>query len=372
MTVLTTVRGARVRSTDGTTRWSRSRKRRSLESVSLMGTAALLIAGVVIPAPFVIESSGPTFNTVGQFEDRELVRIDGAQTYPSEGNLDLTTVYVKGGPSGHVNAVNVLLGWLNPSDTVLPQDTVYEPTLTGQEVDDSNAAAMQSSQEDSVAAALDYLDKPFKTTLQVHASIPDTPADGVLEPGDTLVAMNSEDITELDQLRDGLDQAGDQGVDLTVKRGDETLTRHVDLTRSQDTGRWQLGVYLIPEYEFPLTADFELDQVGGPSAGMMFALGVIEELTPGSMVGSEHVAGTGTITPQGEVGPIGGIRQKLQGAADAGARYFLAPSGNCNEVTGYVPDGLEVIEVENLGEAVNAVEQAAAGNISALPSCGTR
>lgn len=356
----------------GSSRWTRWRKKQSLESVGLMGTAALLIAGVVLPAPFVVESSGPTFNTVGEYEDHQLVSIEGAQTYPSDGKLDLTTVYVKGGPAGRVNAVNVLMAWFDPTDTVLPEDAVYDPTLTGQEVDESNAAAMQTSQEDSVAAALDYLDKPYKTTLQVHASIPDTPADGVLEPGDTLLALNSEPITELDQLRDGLDEAGEKGVDLTVKRGEETVTHHVDLSRSEDTGRWQLGVYLTPEYDFPFTVDFELEQVGGPSAGMMFALGVIEELTPGSMVGTEHVAGTGTITPQGEVGPIGGIRQKLEGSAEAGARYFLAPNGNCNEVRGHVPEGMDVIEVETLGEAVNAVEQAAAGNVSSLPSCGTR
>lgn len=356
----------------GSSRWTRWRKKQSLESVGLMGTAALLIAGVVLPAPFVVESSGPTFNTVGEYEDQQLVSIEGAQTYPSDGKLDLTTVYVKGGPAGRVNAVNVLMAWFDPTDTVLPEDAVYDPTLTGQEVDESNAAAMQTSQEDSVAAALDYLDKPYKTTLQVHASIPDTPADGVLEPGDTLLAINSEPITELDQLRDGLDEAGEKGVDLTVKRGEETVTHHVDLSRSEDTGRWQLGVYLTPEYDFPFTVDFELEQVGGPSAGMMFALGVIEELTPGSMVGTEHVAGTGTITSQGEVGPIGGIRQKLEGSAEAGARYFLAPSGNCNEVRGHVPEGMDVIEVETLGEAVNAVEQTAAGNVSSLPSCGTR
>ena len=359
-------------STRDTVKRSRRRKKRSLESVSLMGTAALLIAGVVLPAPFVIESSGPTFNTVGQFENRELVHIEGAETYPSEGKLDLTTVYVKGGPSGAVNAVNVLLAWLNPSDSVLPEDAVYEPNLTGQEVDDFNAAAMQSSQEDSVAAALDHLGRPYDTTLEVHASIPDAPAHGVLEPGDTLVALNSEPITDLDQLRRGLDRAGENGVDLTVERDGERLTRHLDLTRSEDTGQWQLGVFLTPRYDFPITVDFELEQVGGPSAGLMFALGVIEELTPGSMVGTAHVAGTGTITPRGQVGPIGGIRQKLEGSAEAGASYFLAPSGNCNEVRGYVPDGLEVIEVETLGEAVNAVEQAAAGSVSNLPSCGTR
>lgn len=101
---------------------------------------------------------------------------------------------------------------------------------------------------------------------------------------------------------------------------------------------------------------------------MMFALGIIEELTPGSMAGDEHIAGTGTITADGAVGPIGGIRQKLEGAADSGASYFLAPTENCSEVTGHVPEGLTVVEVATLGEAVNAVEQAAAGNVSGSPA----
>ena len=131
-------------------------------------------------------------------------------------------------------------------------------------------------------------------------------------------------------------------------------------------------MYLVPHYDFPVDVDFQLDQVGGPSAGMMFALGIIEELTPGSMAGDQHIAGTGTISPDGTVGPIGGIRQKLEGAKDAGATYFLAPSQNCDEVVDHVPDGLTVVEVNTLGEAVNSVEHAAAGNVTDLPSCGTR
>ena len=225
----------------GATRWPRSRRRRSLESVSLTATSALLLAGVLLPAPFVVESAGPTFNTVGEHEDKELVHIEGARTYPSEGTLDLTTVYVKGGPAGHVNTTNTLLGWFNPADAVMPRDLVYSPELTNEEVDHSNTAAMETSQEDSVAAALTYLHKPYETALEVHASIPDGPAHGVVEQGDRLLAVDSQPVTDLMQLRERLDRAGAKGAELTLERHGKTVIRHVSLTKSQGTGQWQLG-----------------------------------------------------------------------------------------------------------------------------------
>ena len=331
-----------------------------------------MVAGVVLPAPYVIEAAGPTFNTVGTADDKQLVKIDGAPTYPSDGQLDLTTVYVKGGPSGRVNSVNAVLGWLDPSQAVVPEDTLYPPETTSKQVDESNAAAMTTSQEDSVAAAMGYLDKPYTTTLTVHAVVPDGPAEGTLRAGDELVSVNGTRVTSLKQLRSLLDAAAGRGADVAVRSGGATRTEHVRLRQDQNTASWQLGVYLVPHYDFPVDVDFQLDQVGGPSAGMMFALGIIEELTPGSMAGDRHIAGTGTISADGAVGPIGGIRQKLEGAADSGAEYFLAPRENCDEVVDHVPDGLTVVEVGTLGEAVGAVEHAAAGSVADLPSCGTR
>lgn len=347
-------------------------RRPSLPSAALAGMSILLVAGVVLPAPYVIEAAGPTFNTVGSIDDKQLVKITGAKTYPSDGQLDLTTVYVKGGPSGRINSVNAVLGWLDPTQAVIPEDTLYPPETSGQQVEASNAAAMTTSQEDSVAAAMTYLDRPFTTTLTVHAVVHEGPADGVLRSGDEIAAVDGKEVTSLARLRELLDDAGSKGAQVTVRRDGKSVTEHVDLQRSEGSSRWQLGVYLVPDYDFPVDVDFQLDQVGGPSAGTMFALGIIEELTPGSMAGDKHIAGTGTIAADGTVGPIGGIRQKLEGAKDAGASYFLAPSGNCDEVVDHVPDGLTVVQVDTLGEAVNAVEQAAAGNVSDLPSCGTR
>lgn len=353
-------------------RWRARVRRPSLPSAALAGMSVLLVAGVVLPAPYVIEAAGPTFNTVGSHDDKQLVKITGAETYPSDGQLDLTTVYVRGGPSGRINSINAILGWLDPTDAVLPEDTLYPPQTTGEQVDESNAAAMTTSQEDSVAAAMTYLDKPFTTTLTVHALVPGGPAEGVLQAGDELVSVNGTHVTSLEGLRGQLDAAGADGAELTVRRDGKEITKQVKLTRDADGSRWQLGVYLLPHYDFPVDVDFQLEQVGGPSAGTMLALGIIEELTPGSMAGDQHIAGTGTISPDGTVGPIGGIRQKLEGAKDAGASYFLAPSQNCDEVVDHVPDGLTVVEIDTLGEAVSAVEHAAAGNVTDLPSCGTR
>jgi PDZ domain-containing protein len=138
-----------------------------------------------------------------------------------------------------------------------------------------------------------------------------------------------------------------------------------------DAGQTLLGVLIDPNYRFPIEVDIKIENIGGPSAGMMFSLGVIDKLTPGPMTGGRKIAGTGTIDSSGEVGPIGGIQQKLVGARDAGAEWFLAPADNCREVVGHVPAGLRVVKVSTLHEAHVAVETIGEGkDTSRLPTCG--
>ena len=344
--------------------------RRSLESWALLGSAGLLLAGTVLPAPFVVEAPGPTFNTVGEHEGRELLGVSGAPTYPSDSTLDLTTVYVSGGPSRSLNVLTVLRSWLDPSVAVVPADTLYPRDISAEDVSESSMVAMSSSQESSVAAALAHLDMDFSTELSVHGAVPDGPADGVLRPEDVLRGVDGTPISSLAELKSALDAAGEQGVTLQVERDGTERDVEVDTVRDEASGTWQLGVYLLPAYDFPVEVEFELDDVGGPSAGLMFALGIVDELTPGSVAGDRHVAGTGTITPEGEVGPIGGIRQKLQGASDAGAEIFLAPEGNCAEARGHVPQGMTVVAVRTLDDAVSAAQAAGRGeDLSALPGC---
>lgn len=351
----------------------RAARRRSLESWALLGSTGLLLAGTVLPAPFVVEAPGPTFNTVGEYDGQQLLGVSGAPTYPSESVLDLTTVYVTGGPSRNVNVLTVLGSWLDPSVSVVPAEHLYPRDASAEDVDEYSMMAMSSSQENSIAAALTHLGLDFDTELSVQGTVSDGPAEGVLEPGDVLRGVDGAPVRSLPSLKSALDAAGEQGVSLQVERSGTVRDVEVGTVRDEESGSWQLGVYLLPAYDFPVEVSFELDEVGGPSAGLMFALGIVDELTPGSIAGDRHVAGTGTITPEGVVGPIGGIRQKLQGAADAGAEVFLAPADNCAEAQGHVPENLTVVSVRTLDDAVVAAEAVRRGaDLSSLPGCTSR
>jgi PDZ domain-containing protein len=148
------------------------------------------------------------------------------------------------------------------------------------------------------------------------------------------------------------------------------MTKVVDTEPSpDDPDRAVIGVVPGAGYVSPIDVKLQLGNVAGPSAGLMFALGIIDTMTPGRLNGGEHVAGTGTITASGRVGPIGGIQQKLYGAQGNGADYFLAPASNCDEVVGHVPEGLRVFRVASLDRAVAAVEAIAAGRTEDLPTC---
>jgi PDZ domain-containing protein len=144
----------------------------------------------------------------------------------------------------------------------------------------------------------------------------------------------------------------------------------VKVTPVTVTGAVVIGINVTMEYQFPFKVEIQLDKVGGPSAGMMFALGIIDKLTPGAIQGGADVAGTGTIDQAGTVGPIGGIQQKLYGAKNAGADWFLAPAENCNEVTGHIPDGLKVFAVKTIDDSIAVLDAIRTGaDTSTLPAC---
>jgi Lon-like protease len=168
-----------------------------------------------------------------------------------------------------------------------------------------------------------------------------------------LVAEGNEEPIELVVLRDGTERS----ISVTPVSG--LAPRPI------------IGISMETSYDFPFEVDIQLEDVGGPSAGMMFSLGIIDKLTPGAMTGGEDIAGTGTLTASGDVGPIGGIRQKLYGAADAGSEWFLAPAANCDEVVGHVPAGLTVFSVKTLDQALAAVDAISAGETNGLPGCGS-
>ena len=343
-------------------------------------SAVMLIAGfsavvmvvltLLLPVKYAVLHPGPVLNTLGQADGKKLIAITGHTTYPTSGQLDLTTVSVVGGPNRKVFLSQVLAGWLDRSTAVVPEESIFPPGVTQKQSDDENQAEMTSSQESATAAALATLKIPVPTTLTVAGLDPSSPAAGLLKTGDVISAVNGTTITDLEKLRTVLQAvtAGDP-VKVTVRRQGDNRTVTTKTAASPDDGHTVLGVYINPAFSFPFSVKIQIEDIGGPSAGMMFALGIIDTLTPGDLTGGKRIAGTGTIDVDGTVGPIGGIRQKLAGARKAGARFFIAPADNCNEVRGHVPGGLSVVRTSTLTQSRDEVAAIAAGHASGLPTC---
>lgn len=372
---------------DGSVRGARGRlsRRTWMLMISLATTSILVAVALLLPVPFVRMSPGPTFNVIGTEDGREVIEIEGTRTYPVTGALDMTTVLEAGGPRGGLSFIGALTSWLDPSDAVVPRELLFPDDITGEEVRQRQAALFSTSGSHAVSAAMDYLGLPVSTAVVVNAVYGDTPAEGLFELRDEIVAIDGEPVASTSDVVDAV-RAQPIGTELefTVRRaavseGDgegedaadtgvsEITLRGTTADNPDSPGTPYIGIGVGPLYaaDFPIT--FTLEDVGGPSAGLMFALGIVDKLTPVDLTAGEHVAGTGTITPEGDVGPIGGIRQKLAGAREAGASLFLMPADHCAEAAGYVPDGLTVTPVTTLSEAVAAVEGFVAGR--EVPGC---
>jgi PDZ domain-containing protein len=338
----------------------------------------VLLVLTFLPTSYVVQQPGPVYNTLGAAESADgeevpLISVDGAETYPTAGALDLLTVQVQGNRERTPSWFELARAWFDPSKAVLPIDAVFPEGQTTEQRNEESAAMMVDSQHEATAAALTELGYDVGGRLSVHSLVEGSPAGGVLEEGDVIVSADGEEVTDVAALRAVINDADGDPVQLVVERDGREQTVEVTPTQSTSGGEtsWIIGVNLITDYDFPIDVTIQLNNVGGPSAGMMFALGIIDTLTPGELNGGEQVAGTGTITADGTVGPIGGIRQKMWGALDAGADWFLAPEANCDEVVGHVPGDLRVFAVEDLDDAMAVLDAVREdGDLEALPTCG--
>lgn len=345
-------------------------RRAALLSGGMLLTAALLVVLLLMPVPYAVNSPGPTLDTLGTHDDQALITIEGAETYDSTGELRLTTVSSTGGPGYPSSVLGVLAGWVSGSRLVLPVESVFPPDTTQEQLDEQNEAQMVSSQENAAVAALEELGYEVPVTLAVHEAVEGSGAVGVVEPGDVLLTYDGTALTSYGQLIDLLaDTEPGSTVTLGVQRDGADLDLEVVTGARDDGDGSQLGVYIDPTFDPPVDVSIRIDQIGGSSAGTMFALGIIDKLTPEDEADGEVVAGTGTMDLNGAVGPIGGIRQKMAGALRDGAAWFLAPAANCGDVVDHVPDGLRVVRVETLHEAREAVEAIGAGTADDLPTC---
>lgn len=320
--------------------------------------------GGAVQVPYVALGPGPTYNTLGEVGGNQVVDIQGTQTYPTAGNLNMTTVSVRDG----VTLFGAVGLWVNGRDALVPRETIYPPDKTPDQIQQQNTQQFQQSESSAVVAALKYLDYPF--SVQVAAVTTGSPADGVLAPGDRITAVDGTAVSTAAAVTAALaNSRPGQSVRVSYTRGGTPGAGTVVLGTRPDAGAKQgfLGISPKDTPDVPFTVKIGLADVGGPSAGLMFALGVVDKLTPGELNRGAFVAGTGTIDAGGVVGPIGGIAFKLVAAREAGASTFLVPADNCAEALSNAPSGLQLVKVGSLSDAVQDLNALAVGK--AAPSC---
>ncbi len=347
-----------------------SRQFHSARVLALLATLGLLAALIAIGVPYVVLSPGPMYNTLGSEDGKALVTISGTSTYPTAGELDLLTVSERGGPYGGLTLPEAFIGWADKDRLVVPVDVIYPPGATKQQVQQENATEFTSSQSAATAAAMHYLKEPVTSAVRVAAVADGAPAKDVLQVGDVLVSVNgkavenqTQVVTQLRALKPGT------AVPMTIKRDDKTQDVTVTLGASPSNPNWgYAGISLDTVYSGPFSVTFGLSDVGGPSAGMMFSLAIVDKLTPDNLNGGKSVAGTGTISPDGKVGAIGGIAQKMAAARDHHSQLFLAPADNCDEVLEAGTTGLDVAKVSTLTEAIDVLTKWRNGS-EQLPRC---
>ena len=337
-----------------------SRRTLTLLLASVLALGMTLIAGLA-RVPYVALAPGPTYNTIGLYEGKPVITVEGRKTYDEPGNLNMTTISVV----TRLTLVEALRGWFERDLAVVPREVIYPPDRTDDEVREEEQAAFRGSQESATAAALKQLGVPGTLQVRVEKVASEAPASGKLKADDQLVAIDGTPVTGGKQLREliGRRSPGQPVRVAYVRAGKRAEVTLVTTTARNDDGtsRPVIGVETREQTDFPVKVKISLGEIGGPSAGLMFALGIIEKLGPESLTGGRFIAGTGTIDVNGAVGPIGGISQKLIAAREKKATVFLVPAANCAEAVQSPPDGLTLVRVDTLKGALGELQKLRSG-----------
>ncbi|MGC5584272.1 YlbL family protein [Ornithinimicrobium sp. W1679] len=346
---------------------------------ALLLVPLLVVAGAAaswVGVDKVVYEPGPLFDTLDSIDGTPVVELDPElEDHPTEGDLFFTTVRLDGGPGEKVTLLEWGRAALDPALTVHPREDIFPEQVTAEQVREQNTELMEHSQQDAAVVALREAGLEVPEEIVVAQVIADAPADGVLHVDDEILTVEGEEMTDAETVRSRLQEVtAGESASMTLLREGEEVTLDVPTVRDEETGRTIVGVYLAPRYDMPYDVTISAGNVGGPSAGLMFSLAIYDRITPGALTGGRSVAGTGTISGLGNVGPISGIRQKMYAADDAGVELFLAPSENCDEVLQGQPADLLVVPVATFDEARAHVEAvASADDVDGLdlPTCRT-
>lgn len=341
----------------------RSRLAWGLAIGAVVALVVATISAALVPVPYYSVRPG-SVRPVG-----ELVHVAGAAEHPPESPVAFTTVNIR-----EVSLLEAAASWFDPDVDLVPEEQI-RGGRTADENRQMNVVLMDTSKQVAITVALRHLgyDVAIRTSgtvvLDVQGGLP---ADGKLEPGDVIVAVDGTAVDEPGILGELL-QAREVGAtySLTVERVEDGSTETVEVAtvgNPDDPTRGLIGITTserIADFEYPFDVDIESGTVGGPSAGLAFTLAVLDHLTPGELTGGRRVAATGTMALDGTVGNIGGAPQKAVAVRRLGYEVFLVPADLVDEVEDKAGDDLQVIGVATLDDALEALASLG-GNAHAL------
>ncbi|WP_019545131.1 YlbL family protein [Streptomyces sulphureus] len=345
---------------------------------------ALLCAAMLIREPYAKMSPGPTYNTLTKGHGETVLQVPKGMAHKTTGHLNMTTVRVTNSEY-RMSIIGAVGGWLNSDTIVVPYSTVYPDNKSAQQVNEENAEEFNTSQESAKVVALRELGHDVPARTIVSSVVKDSPAHGTLHAGDVIRAVDGTAVRKPQQVAKLVsDRKPGESVTFSLipakeakraeKAGEEpdpADEREVTVRTKEEPedGRAIVGIQPGTAHTFPFKINITLHDVGGPSAGLMFALGLVDKLSEHDLTGGHFIAGTGTIDDDGKVGEIGGIQMKTIAARDEGAEFFLTPKGNCHTAAKTKPDGLTLVETGTMDQAMESLKKIRAGETADLPVC---
>ena len=334
-------------------------RQRVTAAVGVLALIGLVFALNFYRLPVVALSPGPMEDVLAR------LKVEGSRVYDSEGKLYLTSV----GIDDDVRFYEALLDMANRDVQLLPRAELYPGEKDSTEIDKENAALMDRSKETATVVALREAGYDIEPSgVEVTQVVSGAPADGKLRAGDRILAIDGRAVDSTDEVREAITghQIGER-VAFRVDRDDTEKTVSVQVQEADDQPR--VGILLrdlFPDLPVKVTIETE-NNIGGPSAGLMFTLSIIDKLTPEDLTAGRRLAGTGEIALDGSVGPVGGVAEKLIAVRRQGVTTFFIPAENCDSVRGQVPDGLRLVKVSKVTDALRFLRDPKAA--ATAPGC---
>ena len=319
-------------------------RQRVTAAVGVLALIGLVFAINFYQLPVIALSPGPMEDVLAR------LKVEGSRVYDSEGKLYLTSV----GIDDDVRFYEALLDMANRDVQLLPRAELYPEEQDTAEIDKENAALMDRSKETASVVALREVGYEIEPSgVEVTQVVPGTPADGKLRAGDRILDADGRAVASTDEVRAAITRhkIGER-VAFRIDRDD--TEKNVSVQVREADGQPRVGILLRDLFpDLPVKVSIETENnIGGPSAGLMFTLSIIDKLTPEDLTGGKRIAGTGEIALDGGVLPVGGVAEKLIAVRRLGVTTFLIPAENCDSVRGQVPDGLRLVKVSTINDAL--------------------